>query len=162
MNRLGEGYRHVIPQATTVSRELLEQFSSRASFEIVDSSFDALLSARAALVKSGTSTLDATLLGVPFAVLYKTSTISYHIAKRLISVPYIAMTNVLAGRRIVREFVQDTVEPVALAEEMERLIAEGEYRRNVCEGLRDVREMLGPPGASERIARFIIEKYLQR
>jgi lipid-A-disaccharide synthase len=161
MADLGDGYDHLIPLATTIPRDLIESFSSRAPFRIVDASYDALRGARAALVKSGTSTIDATLLGVPFAVLYRTSSMSYQIAKRLISVPYIAMTNVLAGRAVVREFVQGDLRADLLARELRLLIADTEHRDEVMEGLREVRELLGPPGASERIAGFILGKYLQ-
>lgn len=160
MRALGDGYRHVIPLASTISRARIERFSSRAQFEIVTSAREALVGARAAIVKSGTSTLDATLLGVPFAVIYRTSAISYRIARRMIKVPFIAMTNVLAARAVVREFVQDDVRADAVTEELRRLIAPGEYREGVIAGLRSVSESLGEPGAAERVAGFIVGKYL--
>lgn len=160
MLALGDGYRHVIPLASTISRERIERFASRAPFEIVTSAHEALAGARAAVVKSGTSTLDATLLGVPFAVIYRTSAISYRIARRMIKVPFIAMPNVLAGRVVVREFVQDDVRAEAVTEELRRLIAPGAYREGVVAGLRSVSELLGAPGAAERVADFIVGKYL--
>jgi len=158
---LGPSYRHVIPLATTIPRELLESHRGAASFEIVDSSHRALAGADAALVKSGTSTLDATLLDVPFTVMYRTSGLSYRIARLLIKVPYIAMTNVLAKRRIVREFIQDDVTPEGLAAELRRLLDDGEYRCEVRRGLREVRDLLGEVGATRRIAEFILGRYLR-
>lgn len=157
---LGPEYRHVIPLATTIPRELLERYKADAEFEIVGSSYEALSNADAALVKSGTSTLDATLLDVPFTVMYKTSGLTYRIARRLIKVPYIAMTNVLAKRGIVREFIQDDVTPEGLAGELRRLMEDGQYREEIRKGLRDVRELLGPVGATGRVADFILQHYL--
>lgn len=160
MKMLGPGYRHVIPQATTIPRELLERYRGDAEFEIVGSSYEALSGASAALVKSGTSTLDATLLDVPFTVMYRTSGLTYRIARRLIKVPYIAMTNVLAKRKIVREFIQDDVTPEGLAGELRRLMEDGSYREEIRKGLHDVRELLGPVGATRRVADFILQRYL--
>jgi lipid-A-disaccharide synthase len=157
---LGESYRHVIPLATTIPWELLDRFRARVPFEIVGSAFEALAGANAALVKSGTSTIDATLLDVPFAVFYRTSALSYQIARRLISVPYIAMTNVLAGRAVVREFVQDDLRADLLARELRSLIADADHRNEVLAGLAHVRELLGAPGATERVSEFILDKYL--
>ncbi len=159
---LGQEYHHVIPLATTIPRELLEAYRTAASFEIVASSHEALAGASAALVKSGTSTLDATLHGVPFAVIYKTSAVSYQIARRLIKVPYIAMTNVLAGRRVVREFIQAEISPEALAEELRRLLDDTGYRSQIERGLQEVRDLFGPAGSAGRVARFIAEQYLGR
>lgn len=157
---LGPGYRHVIPLATTISRELLEQYRDGAPFEIVGSSHEALSGASAALVKSGTSTLDATLHGVPFAAMYKTSGMSYQIARRLIKVPYIAMTNVLAGRLIVREFIQDEMNPDALLAEVRRLLEDADYRKSIERGLAEVRDLFGSAGSAGRLADFILEHYL--
>jgi lipid-A-disaccharide synthase len=157
---MGNGYRHVIPLASTIARERLERYRGRADFEIADSAFVALAGAGAALVKSGTSTLDALLLDVPCAVFYKTSGASYRIAKRLIKVPFIAMINVLAGRRVVREFIQEEMNAPALVEELRRLLEDEGYRAGVMREMREVHEGLGDAGASERIAAFIVGNYL--
>ena len=157
---MGKGYRHVIPLASTIARAKLESYRGDDLFEIADSAFVALAGADAALVKSGTSTLDALLLDVPCAVFYKTSAASYRIAKRLIKVPFIAMINVLAGRRVVREFIQEEMSAPALVEELRRLLEDDAYRAKVMEEMRLVHEGLGDAGASERIATFIVDNYL--
>lgn len=160
MVALGPSFRHIIPLASTVSRDVLEPYRGRANFEIVDSAREALSIAGAALVKSGTSTLDALLLDVPCAVFYKTSTSSYHIVKWLINVRFIAMINVLAGRMIVREFIQKEMTASALLAELRALLENREYRGRVLEGMREVREGLGPPGSAARVAQFIVDRYL--
>jgi lipid-A-disaccharide synthase len=160
MAELGPSFRHIIPLASTVSREVLEPYRQRANFEIVNSAREALSVAGAALVKSGTSTLDALLLDVPCAVFYKTSTSSYHIVKWLINVRFIAMINVLAGRMIVSEFIQNSMTAPALLAEVRALLENGEYRGRVLEGMREVRAGLGQPGSAARVARFIVDRYL--
>ncbi|MEO6047706.1 MAG: lipid-A-disaccharide synthase [Candidatus Kapaibacterium sp.] len=160
MAALGPSFRHMIPLASTVSREVLEPYRQRANFEIVNSAHEALSVAGAALVKSGTSTLDALLLDVPCAVFYKTSTSSYHIVKWLINVRFIAMINVLAGRMIVREFIQNSMTASALLAELRALLENQEYRGRVLEGMREVRDGLGQPGSAARVARFIVDRYL--
>jgi lipid-A-disaccharide synthase len=157
---MGTGYRHLIPLAPTLDRSMLKKFSSLADFRIVDDAHDALRAADAALVKSGTSTVEAALLGVPFAVIYKTSNLSYQIAKRAIKVSSIGMVNLLAGRKIVREFVQSEVEASRLVEELHRLLEDTVYRETMRSGLRKVASDLGDPGAASRAAEYIIDRYL--
>lgn len=161
IDRIGNGYRHVIPLASTIDRSLIEPYRSTVPFELVGSAHEALDGARAALVKSGTSTVEATLLRVPFAVFYRTSSISYAIARHLIKVPFIAMTNVLADRVVVREFVQDDATVDALSAELHALIADGPYRERVAADIAGVAASLGAPGAAERTAAYIVERFLR-
>lgn len=159
MRLLGPGYRHVIPLAATVAREAVEEFRAVAEFEIVDSVDEALSGADAALVKSGTSTVETALYGVPFAVIYRTSPISYQIAKRAIRVPSIAMVNLLLGRPAVREFIQDQLQPEPVAGELRRLLDDRDYRASVIASLAEIRRLLGEAGAARRAAAYIAEKY---
>jgi lipid-A-disaccharide synthase len=156
---MGPDYRHLIPLAPTLDRKMLDAFSGGARFEVIDSAHAALSVADAALVKSGTSTVEAALLGVPFAVLYKTSYLSYQIARRAIKVPYIAMVNLLAGRRIVREFVQEEVKAEELTGELRRLLDDPAYRAEVMGAITRVAEELGEPGAAARAAEYIAGRY---
>lgn len=156
---LGRGYRHVIPLATTLPKEVLEAYGGEAQFEIVGSVREALGGADAALVKSGTSTVETALYGVPFAVIYRTSPISYQIAKRAIKVPSIAMVNLLLGRPVVREFIQNDLQPVPVAEELRRLVDDPAYRSAVISGIEEVRAILGEIGAARRAAEYIARKY---
>ncbi len=160
MRELGEGYRHVIQRAPTVSEESLREHAGDLRFEIVSRPYQALSTADAALVKSGTSTIEATLLGAPYAVFYRTSPLSYHIAKRLIKVDSIAMANILAGRPIVREFVQSGLDVKEVAAELRRLAEPSAYRDRIKADLLEVSTQLGAPGAAGEAARFISERYL--
>ncbi len=159
MRRMGEGYRHVVPLARTLPREALETFSGVAPFEIVGSVEEALAGADAALVKSGTSTVETALHRVPFAVIYRTSPVSYWIAKRAIKVSSIAMVNLLLGRQVVREYIQDDLRPESLVEELHRLLEDREYRGAMLAALDELRELLGEVGAARRAAAYIAGRY---
>ena len=161
MKGMGDGYRHVVPLAATLDRSALEPYRSAVPFEISDDARAALAGAHAALVKAGTSTVEAALAGVAFATYYRTSRISYEIARRAIRVKWIAMVNILAGREIVREFIQEQAEPEAMAAELRRICEDRPYREVMLADLGAVRDALGEPGAASRAAAFISERYLQ-
>lgn len=121
--------------------------------------YDALAVSRAALVKSGTSTIETALMGVPFSVMYKVSPMTYRIGKWLIKgVKYIAMVNVLAGREIVPERIQEEATSSRLARDLEYLWA-GKYREQVLDGLNEVKKLLGDEGATKRLAAWVHKRF---
>jgi lipid-A-disaccharide synthase len=114
----------------------------------------ALAGCGAALVASGTATLECALLGVPMVVGYRLHPASYLVARRLVRVPHVALVNLVAGEAVVPELVQDAFTPERLAAHAERLLAgEGAEQRR---GLAEVRRRLGEAGASERAARAVL------
>jgi len=110
-----------------------------------------------ALVASGTVTLEAALWGVPTIIVYKVSPVNYWIAKRLIRVPYIGLVNWVAGKKIVSELIQDQATPEALTAEALRLLHDDDRRIALQQELARVREKIGGPGASQRVARIALE-----
>jgi len=115
-------------------------------------SFDVLRAADVALCKSGTTTLESAVAGTPCAIVYRTSPISYAIAKRLVKIGHIGLLNIVAGRGVAPEFVQNAFQPVPVANALEPLFAEGPARQAMIDGLAEVRARLGEPGASLRVA----------
>ena len=95
------------------------------------------------------------MLGTPMAVMYVVNAINYALMKRLIQIDNIGLVNIVAGRRICQEFVQTEAEPQAMAAELEQLLFNAEYRREMQINLRDVREKMGTGGASGRVAQLI-------
>jgi lipid-A-disaccharide synthase len=126
----------------------------RCPFRLVHSaSFTVLRAADVALCKSGTTTLEAAIADCPLAVAYRTSEISYFLARLVVKIPHIGLVNVVAGREVAREFVQDALVPKKVAVELSRLLDHDDPERaRVLEGLAEVRGKLGEPGAARRVA----------
>jgi len=148
------GLRVVVSAASTVTID-----PERCPYPRVPSaSFTVLRAADAALCKSGTTTLEAAVAGCPLVVAYKTSSWTYAIARRVVKIPHIGLVNVVAGREVAREFVQDAVVPERVADALAPLLDASEPRRiALLEGLTDVRSRLGTPGAAERVAAIASE-----
>lgn len=104
-----------------------------------------MTSAAAGLVGSGTATLEATLLGLPYALVYKIAWVTYFAAKAVIKVPYLGMANILAGRPIIEEFIQAGAKPSAMADEALRLLDDPAYRERMLADFDGVREQLSAP-----------------
>jgi len=125
-----------------------------ALWPLVESTGGMLLQyATAALVKSGTTTLEAGIAATPIVVAYRMAPLSYALARRVVKVPHIALANLIAERRVAPEFVQDAATPEALADALLPLLdADSAERREMIEGLSHIRGKLGGPGASARVA----------
>jgi lipid-A-disaccharide synthase len=128
-------------------------------YQIVDSDpFTVLRAADAALCKSGTTTLEAAICGCPLVVAYRTGTISYLLARQFVKIPHIALVNVVAGREVAKEFVQDDLDPERVATALVPLLTIGSPERDkLIAGLNEVRGKLGEPGAAARVARMASE-----
>jgi len=108
------------------------------------------------MVASGTATLEATFFELPFVLLYSVAPVTWAIGKRLVRVPFLGITNILAGREIVREFLQDAAEPMAVADELLSMLNNPEKRALQMVEFRRVIEGLGNGGASQRAAEAIV------
>ena len=103
------------------------------------------MSSQAALVKSGTTTLEAALAGTPMVIAYRTSSLTFALAKRLVRVDHIGLVNLVAGERLVPEFVQHEARPGALVDAVSPFLRPGPARDAVVSGLARVREALRAP-----------------
>ena len=101
------------------------------------------------------ATIEAALLWCPMVVTYRTSALLYGLGKRLVRVPYIGMVNLIAGRELCPERVQAQATPDALATALLPLLSDTEERRRMVEGLKQMAERLGPPGAYARAAEYV-------
>ena len=126
---------------------------ARSTWPIADDPGGLLHHATAALVKSGTTTLEAALAGTPFVVAYRMNPLSYQLARRLVDVPHIALANLVANERIVPELVQDAATPTTLCDAILPLLdLESVERKRMIVGLSRVRSSLGGAGAAARVA----------
>jgi lipid-A-disaccharide synthase len=162
----GERIRQTHPRVTvavscaaTIEKSRIQTLVEKyPEVRIVDQATSELLNAAdAALVASGTATLEAACFSVPFALVYKVARLSFAIGKRLVRIPYVGLVNVVAGKMIVKEFLQDKVNADDLTIELERLLFDASQRQAIASELQQVKAKLGEPGASERTARLIME-----
>jgi len=124
---------------------------------VSDAAYDLLHIATAALVTSGTATLETALMNIPQVVCYRTTTVSYAIAKRLIAVPFISLVNLIAGYEVVKELIQNEFVSDRATAELSAILPGGQRRDNLLAGYADVQEKMGEPGASERAGRKMVE-----
>jgi lipid-A-disaccharide synthase len=116
----------------------------------------ALLSAASAgIVASGTATVEAALMDLPMVVVYRLSPLTYALGRPFVSVPHYAMANLIAGREVVKELIQNDFRPDTVAREALALLEDPVRRDAVRAGLAEVRQRLGPPGASARAASIV-------
>lgn len=151
------GYTIVVAGAPSVDDSV---YSGLTKFKVVRSATHELLAhAQAALVTSGTATLEAALAGVPQAVMYRSngSKLAYNLMKRLLKVRFVSLPNLIAGREIIPEMLLHFCTPEAVAKRLRQLTPDSSPARAAqIEGYREMRAILGPAGASARAASLII------
>lgn len=160
--RVGD-FQCLIPVASTLQVEDFRPHLERCSglpepILVTNRPFEALGAMDAAVIKSGTATLEAALMGVPMVVVYRTSPVTYALASLLADVPHVALVNIVAGERLVPEQVQGKFTPATVASLMEGLLSgdtgpAGELRDRLIA----LRRRLGSPGCFERAAEAILE-----
>lgn len=165
--RLGGEYEFLLPVAPTLNPVFVEEIvagsgGNQARIHLVSEALPALAHSRAGIVASGTATVEAALMETPFVMVYRVTPLTYWLGRWTVKVPHFAMVNLIAGQRIVPEFVQQdfTAENVAAAVQV--ILEDGEARQRMLEGLREVRRRLGsnasgetaPKRAAEAIATF--------
>ena len=148
----------VLPLAPTLDRTLVEALMANATIEInlIDAqSYHVMRAADAVLSASGTATLETALLGTPLAIMYIINPINYAIMKRLIQIDDIGLVNIVAGKRICQEFVQQKAIPERIASEIEHCLFDESYRHTMLNEFALVRQRMGEGGASQRVADLI-------
>jgi lipid-A-disaccharide synthase len=152
------GYQFVIAGVKNLPAELYSKADISGESRVVyESTYDLLHVATAALVTSGTATLETALFKVPEVVCYKTSGISYAIAKRLIRVPFISLVNLIMGKEVVRELIQDELNEKLLTEELKSILPGGAKHSTQLADYQVLGEKVGGPGASQRAGKLIVD-----
>jgi lipid-A-disaccharide synthase len=149
-------YQFVIAGAPSQDFEFYQQFISCENIKFISNKTYALLrNATAALVTSGTATLETALFKVPEVVCYKGSWASYQIAKRIITLKYISLVNLIMDREVVTELIQDDCSTKRIREELTKIL-EPNYRKTLLENYDLLEEKLGGIGASKNTAQLIV------
>lgn len=164
------GVQAVVPVAPTLSKDWLKSFvDDTTQVTFVDGrAREVLRAANVAVVTSGTATVEAALSETPFCVVYKMSPVSYRIAKTLVrGVKHIAMANLIAGKQIVQEFIQDDVTPENIAAELEQFLGNPERSKKVSAELHSVvsilrRDLKAELSAPTRVAELVQELLLSQ
>lgn len=153
------GAQFIVARAPNLADRLFEGFGlPGVTVRIVEGQTDDVLQAADVVVTaSGTATVQTALHGKPMVVLYKLSPLTYHLGRRLALVDMYAMVNLIAGKRIVRELIQDDCTAEAAAAETIRILAEPDYRARMVAELPEVCRRLGGSGASERAADAVLD-----
>jgi len=136
------------------SAQTIRSFSSSCDVQLPASLLDA---AAAGVVCSGTATLEAALAGLPICVVYRVAWPTYWMGQALIRVPFLAMPNLLAGRQIVKEFIQGDFTADQLLPEVKRLLDDSSAREKIAQGYAEVRSKLGQRNAAENAAAEILD-----
>ncbi len=142
-----------VGQAPTLPESLYHQFILNHEIQLIpNGTYELMRDSTACIVCSGTATLETACFGTPLVIVYRVSRLSYEIGKRVVKLPYIGLVNVVAGRKIAPEFVQNDFKPQAVADAILPYLQHNQTREQFCRELAQVRNLLGTPGASERTA----------
>ena len=150
-----------IARAPTIERAVIERILGErpafaAQVEILDDeTYAGLAHADAAIVASGTATVEGALLGTPMVVVYRVSQPTWWVGKLMVDTPFYSMVNLIAGCAVVPELIQDDFSPENVAREITSLLEDEQKRATIRTALREVRAKLGEPGAIDRAARLI-------
>ncbi|MDX5320152.1 MAG: lipid-A-disaccharide synthase, partial [Bacteroidota bacterium] len=152
-------HQFVLAGAPGIEPEYYLQFAQSPRLKVIQNdTYQLLLHSEAALVTSGTATLETALFEVPEVVCYKSSRISYEIAKRLIKVKYISLVNLIMDREVVRELIQGELNYQNLKKELQSILPGGLKRRPMKDAFLELKKKLGEGGASERTAQLIVSR----
>lgn len=152
-----EEYQFVIAGAPSLEKEFYQKFTDENVHFVSNKTYDLLRCSKAALVTSGTATLETALLNIPEVVCYRGSKISYEIAKRLVKhIKYISLVNLIMDREVVKELIQDELTTENLVSELQKIIS-GEKRSVMLNDFAALRQKLGGSGASRKAAEIIVK-----
>jgi lipid-A-disaccharide synthase len=150
----------VIPRAPTVKPEIVEHWLTMAQVQVtvIDAfRYNARAAMDLAIVASGTATLETGLLGTPMVIIYKVAWLSWLIGKNLVKIPYIGLINIVAGDMVVPELIQEQCTPQNIADRCLQILTEPRDRERIVYQLEKVKEKMGGKGASDRVAKIILE-----
>jgi lipid-A-disaccharide synthase len=156
-------YQFVVAKAASIDDGFYETILSHfpGTKSVKNKTYSLLTHAKAALVTSGTATLETALFGVPQVVCYKGSTISYEIAKRLIKIKYISLVNLIMDRPVVKELIQNELTPANIIIELNALLQDPKRKKQITEDYTELKSLLQQGGNASRSAAESIIRFLK-
>ena len=148
-----EGWQFVVAGVPWLDRTLYEEAAAGSGIRYVcDQTYEVLLAAEAAVVTSGTATLETALLGTPEVVVYRLPAIEYRCMPLVVRCPWISLVNLNLGRESVAEILQSGLDTTRAERELRAILPGGEKRERMLADFRELRTVIGGPGASDRVA----------
>lgn len=152
------GYQFVIAGAPSIDKSYYSPYLENKSLNVVfGQTYDLLRNSKAAIVTSGTATLETALLGTPQVVCYKTSNITYHIGKFFVHVKFFSLVDIIMDREVVKELLQFDLAG-RIASEVDLLLNNGEYRQKMLDSYEELKVKCGGTGASQRVAEKMMQE----
>ncbi|MFZ2452518.1 MAG: lipid-A-disaccharide synthase [Methylovulum miyakonense] len=149
----------ILPQADAIPDALLNSHLSQTTVNVIvikHQPYDVIQCCDAVMTTSGTATLEIALLGVPMLICYKLAAITYWLGRWLVKTPFIGLPNIVAGKLIIKEFIQHEANPENLATEMLKMLTDGQYAGQMRKDLAEVKAELGQGGASKNMADLVV------
>ena len=151
-------YQFVVAGVSSLDRSLYKDIMGQSDvFYVENQTYELLQNSSAALVTSGTATLETALFSIPEVVCYKATDFSYRLAKWMIKVKFISLVNLIMDREVVKELIQGDLNEDNLVKELDQLLHNGKRQRRLLEDYEELKDKLGNVGASEKAADVIIE-----
>jgi lipid-A-disaccharide synthase len=154
------GCQFILPQADSVSDALLEDYINQSPLKITvikGQPYDVIQCCDAVMTTSGTATLEIALLNVPMVIAYKLSPITYILGRWLVNTPFIGLPNIVAGKSIVKELIQQQATAEKLSAEVLNILTDKAYAAHMREYLNQVKQLLGQGGGSRNMAKLAME-----
>lgn len=151
-------HQYVVAAVDNLPKELYQPLAEIPSVKFVfNASYDLLSIADAAVVTSGTATLETGIFKVPQVVVYKIGAAEFAIARYLVQVPFISLINLIADKEVIKELIQDEAQPQRISNELSLLLSEGEYRTTMRNEYDSIFKTLDTGSASENTARLMLQ-----
>ena len=152
-------YQFVVAGISSIEKSLYKNIIGNSDvFLIENQTYELLQNSSAALVTSGTATLETALFTVPEVVCYKSSGLSYRLAKAMIKVKFISLVNLVMDKEVVKELIQNDLTEDNIVKELDLLLNDGKRQRQLLEDYDELKDRLGNAGASEKAAAVIVKK----
>ena len=154
------GCQFILPQADSISDALVENYTRQSPLAISvikNQPYDVVQCCDAVMTTSGTATLEVALLTVPMVIVYKLSSLTYWLGKRLVNTPFIGLPNIVLGKCIIKELIQQDATAENLSAEVMRILTDKAYADEMRENLTQVKQQLGQGGGSKNMAQLALE-----
>lgn len=150
-------YNFVVAAAPSIPDELYNEILKNSSVRFLKNcTYDILKNSVAGVITSGTATLETAIFNIPQVVVYKTSPVNYHLGKLFIKIRFFSLVNLISGKEVVKELLQNNIAE-GVKNELSRILNEKDYRAKMFDNYKELQERVGKPGCSSRIAKAMID-----